>query len=128
MTTILNFMNLCKISSNGELRTPKTPRTPRTLRTPRTSRAQMDLVDLKMAIPIAIASFKNHNQRSINQSIFPLMFEFIETDAKTETKKNKNNSTKHKDKTKTSNQRSFIPIETVINETINNFFMMSLMS
>ena len=120
MTTILNFMNLCKIPfSNEELRIPRTPKTLRTLRTLRT---QMDLVDLEMATPTATASPKNHSQRSINQSISPLMFEFTAAGAEAGTKRSRNNSTKHKNKTKTSNQRSPISIEIVINETMNDCF------
>ena len=114
MTTILNFMDLCKTFSSNEKF--------RTFRTFRILRAQMDLVDPEMAIPIATAQPKNHSQRSINQSIFSLMFEFIAADAETGTKKGRNNSTKHRNKTKTSNQRSLIPIEIVINGTMNDCF------
>ena len=114
MTTILNSMDLCKIPlPNEKLRTLRTLRTPRT---------QTDFVDSEIAIPTAITPPKNHSQRSINQSIFPFMFEFIGAVAETNTKRNRNNSTKHRDKTRTSNQRSPIPVEIAIDGTMNDCF------
>ena len=115
MTTNPEIMNLCKIpTQDKKLRTPMDPTIPT-----RNSGNIDQFMNSQMAIPISTASPINHTQRSIQQSTFPIKFDFTGGSI-TNTKRNRNMSLKYRNKTKTSNQRNAIPIEIVINENAVN--------
>ena len=130
MTTNLEIMNLYKTSTQD-----KKLRTLMDSTTPTRNSGNIDLfMDSQMAIPISTAPFKNHTQRSIQNSIFPIDFTFIGGSI-TGIKKSRNMTLKHRNKIKTLNQRNAIPIEIVIKKmrlmivfmTPRNIHMMSCM-
>ena len=130
MTTNPKIMNLCKTPiQNKKSRTPMNPTT-----LTRNS-GNIDLfMNPQMAIPIPTASSKNHTQRSIQKSIFPIDFTFIGGSI-TDIKRNRNMTLKHRNKIRTSNQQNAIPVEIVIKKmrlmivfmTPRNIHMMSCM-